>query len=168
MLNSTITQTEVEVFRAQTGGAYRIKGAYGVIVRGSSFPAKGSIPVASGLSGTILSTGTHVRGTNTSFKSQITPGDFLYQKDVVRRVVEVYSDTLLEVEDAFPTDIAAPVIPMICRGGAYKVIYAKNVHASGAGILQEAPFASGNTFLGGGSPISFDASGGTIEFTLHQ
>jgi hypothetical protein len=166
-MNVNPTTIVTEVFQASTGGRYRIKSAYGIVATGTAFPAKGSIPAASGKSGTILSTGTKVRGTSTLFMTQFTEGDFLYQKEVVRRVTAVLSDTLLEIADAFPTDISVAVIPMKCEFNHYKTIYAKNVHASGAAIIQEGRLSSGNTFLGQGVPISYDADAGTLEFTIH-
>lgn len=167
MFNETMTHAEVQVLRARTGGAYRIKGAYGAFVSGSSFPAKGSIPTATGKSGTILSTGALVRGTDTKFLNEIRPGDFIYAKDVVRRVISVESNTTLTLDDGFPTDIAVGVIPLVCQSQLYKAIYAKNTHGSADAILQEAPIAAGNTFLCGGSPISYDATSGRLEFQLH-
>ena len=168
MFNQTIAHAEVEVLRARTGGAYRMKNSGGAYISGLSLPAKGSMPAAIGKTGTILSTGTQVRGTSTLFKNEIYAGDFLYAKDVVRRVVSVDSNTMLTIEDAFPTDIAVAVIPMICKAQMYVAIYAKNTHASGDAIIQEAPIAAANTFLNGGSPISYDASAGRLEFQLHR
>lgn len=167
MFNETIAHPEVQVLRARTGGAYRIKGSGGAYVSGSNFPTKGSIPVATSKTGTILSTGRNVRGTGTQFINEIRSGDFIYAKDVVRRVVSVDSNTALTLDDAFPTDIAVPVTPLVCQSQLYKAIYAKNTHTSVDAILQEAQIAPGNTFLCGGSPISYDASSGRLEFQLH-
>lgn len=167
MLNSGAIETAT--FRAQTGGAYNIIGAYGAMASGSAFPTKGAIPIPTGQSGTIISTGKWVRGTSTLFISQMHAGDYLYHKDVVRRIDYVETDTLLVLTQAFPTDIASGEIPMLCQAQFYKAIYAKNTHGSTDAKLQEAPITPGNTFLNEGSPISFDASGGgELEFQVHK
>lgn len=169
MFNETIFHAEVATFRASTGGAYNLIGAYGVMVSGTVFPAKGSIPIPTGKSGTIISTGKGVRGTGTLFTSQMKPGDYIYSKDVVRRIDYIVSDTLLFLTQGFPTDISVAVIPLICEQQFYKAIYCKNTHATTAGVLQEAPMAAGQTFLNGGSPVAYDTSGGgTLEFQLHK
>lgn len=169
MFNETPFHAEVATFRAQTGGAYNIQGAYGLMVRGSSFPTKGSIPIATGKSGTIISTGKKVRGdANTRFLSEMREGDYLYHKDVVRRIAYVESDYMLTLTQEFPTDITVAVIPLVCESQFYKAIYAKNTHASADAILQEAPITPGNTFLNGGAPISYDASSGELEFQVHK
>lgn len=171
MFNETFFHAEQAVFRASTGGAYNLIGAYGVMTKGTVFNTKGAMPIPTGKSGTIYSTGKGVRGNSTLFLSQMKPGDYIYAKDVVRRIDYIVSDTLLFLTQEFPTDIAsgAPVIPLICEQQFYKSIYAKNTHASTSAVLQEAPMAPGQTFLNGGAPVSFDASGGgTIEFQLHK
>jgi hypothetical protein len=169
MINETLYHPEVALWRASTGGAYNFPGAYGVIYTGSAFPTKGAIPQPTGKNGTIISQGTKVRGTGTLFLSQMKPGDFIYAKDVVRQIDYIESDTLLTLKQGFPTDIATGISPLICEQQTYKMIYAKNTNASTAAVLQEAPFAFGNTHVSAGAPFSYDASGGgTIEFEGHK
>lgn len=169
MINEALYHPEVGIWRATTGGAYNFPGAYGTIYSGSAFPPKGAIPQPTGKNGTIISQGLKVRGTGTLFLSQMKPGDYIYAKDVVRRIDYIESDTLLTLVQAFPTDIATGISPLICEQQTYKMIYAKNVHTSTAAVLQEAPFSSGNTHVSGGAPLSYDASGGgTIEFEGHK
>lgn len=157
---------ESGTFRAQTGGAYNFPAAYGLIAKGTAFPAKGTIPQPSGISGTIISTGKLVRGTNTLFLSQIGVGDYIYAKDVIRQVKTVYSDTTLELSQEFPTDISVAVIPLRVHGQGYTSILAKNTHASADSIVLEAPMGIGSTFLNKGSAISYDATGSELEFTV--
>lgn len=169
MFNQSLWHPEIQTFRAVTGGAYNIPGPYGVIQKGTSFPAKGSIPVATGKSGTIISTGVNVRGTSTKFLSEMKQDDYLYHKDVVRRIKYIVSDTLLVLSEAFPSDITVAEIPKVCESQYYVAIYIKNTNASTSAIVQEAPFGAGNADMNGGSPISYDASGGgTLEFTCHK
>lgn len=169
MFNETLYHPEVATFRAATGGAYNLIGAYGVMAKGSNFPAKGAIPIPTGKSGTIVSTGKAVRGTSTLFTRQMKPGDYLYHKDVVRRIDYIVSDTLLFLTQAFPSDIAVGEIPLYCESQMYKAVYAKNTNVLSVAVFQEAPLAMANTFLNGGSVISYDASsGGTLEFQLHK
>lgn len=169
MFNETLYHPEVATFRAATGGAYNLIGAYGVMAKGTSFPNKGAIPIPTGKSGTIKSTGKAVRGTGTLFTREMRPGDYLYHKEVVRRIDYIESDTLLHLTQAFPSDISVSEIPLYCESQMYKAVYAKNTHASTSAVFQEAPIAPSNTFLNGGAVISYDASaGGTLEFQFHK
>ncbi len=169
MFNETLSFPENATFRATTGGAYNIIGAYGIRSAGTAFPTTGAIPIPTGKTGTILSTGKKVRGTGTLFTKQMKPGDFIYAKNVVRMIDYIESDYMLTLTQAFPTDIAVAIIPLICECQFYKAIYFKNTHASSSAICQESPISPGNTFLNGGAVISYDASGGgTLEFQLHK
>src|SRR5688572_942015 len=112
MLNSG--PFEAATYRAQTGGRYNILGAYGLMVTGTSFATKGAIPIPTGQSGTIVSTGKTIRGTSSKFLSEFILGDFIYHKDVVRRIDYIESDTLMTLTQAFPTDIASGEIPLKC------------------------------------------------------
>ncbi len=167
MFNETQWHAQKADFRAVTGGAYRLPGAYGIIVYGSVFPLRGTIPISTPKAGTIISQGVMVRGTNTTFKSSIQEEDFIHAKNVVRKVRHVISDTLLELEGGFPTDIAAPGEGFrVCRPQDYKSIYAKSTSTSADATFQEAPFRQGDTHFSGGAPISYDATSGEISFDL--
>lgn len=170
MINETLYHPESSIWRATTGGAYNFPSAYGIIASGTVFPNKGAIPVPTNKNGTIISQGKKVRGTGTLFLTQqIKPGDFIYAKEVVRQVDYVESETLLTLKQAFPTDIATGVSVLVCEQQTYKMVYAKNTHASSAGVLQESPMAAGNTHLSAGAPFSYDFSGGgTLEIEAHK
>lgn len=168
MFNETLYHPEFATFRAATGGAYNLIGAYGIMAKGTSFPAKGAIPIPTGKSGTIISTGKGVRGTGTLFTKQMKPGDYLYHKEVVRRIDYIVSDTLMFMTQGFPSDITVGEIPLLCDNQMYKAVYAKNTHASADAIFQEAPISPANTFLNGGAVISYDATGSELEFQLHK
>lgn len=168
MFSETPFHAENRTWRARTGSAYNFPGAYGIPASGSAFPTKGTIPSPQAKVGTILSTGVNVRGTSTRFTVDIYEGDYIYSKDVVRQVKAVISDTLLVLVQPFPTDISVAVTPLVCRNQYFKAIYASNVHASADAVVQEAPLAAGKPVLNGGSVISYDATGSTLEFTCSQ
>lgn len=160
---------ETNVFRAVTGGAYRLRGAYGAIVYGSNFPRVGTIPLSTPAPGTIISQGPNVRGTNTTFLSSIKEGYFIHAKNVVRKVLHVISDTLLVLEGGFPTDIAAPGEGLrFCRPQTYHSVYAKSTSTSADAILQEAPMRQNDTSFDGGAPLSYDATTGEISFEVTE
>lgn len=166
MFNQNEWHAEKAVFRAVTGGAYKLIGPYGTIVQGASLPLKGTIPLSSPKAGTIITQGVMVRGTNTSFKTDVREEDFLHANNVVRKVRHVISDTLLELEQAFPADISSAHGVWVCRPQVYNSIYAKSTGEADATALQEAPFRQNDTYLQGGAPISYDATAGEIDFTL--
>lgn len=173
MINETIFHDEFAVFRAVTGGAYNFPFAYGVIAKGTPFPAKGSIPVATQHYGSIKSTGKKVLGIGTRFEL-LNAGDFLYHKEVVRQIdyiVAPVSGTdyqILFLTEAFPTDISVGETPMVCKRQTFKMVYAESVSDSADATLQEAPFPFGTSrSLSGGAPISYDATSGKIAFEVH-
>jgi hypothetical protein len=166
MFNQNIWHAEKATFRAITGGPYRLLGPYGTIVSGASFPSVGTIPVSSFKAGTIITQGTMVRGTGTTFKADVQEEDYIHASNVVRKVRSVISDTLIELEGAFPTDISVAVGLRICRPQVYNSIYAKSTGDADATSLQETPFPQNETFLNGGAPISYNATAGEIDFTL--
>jgi hypothetical protein len=145
-------------FRAVTGSAYRIRGAYGIIAYGSSFPRVGTIPLSTPVAGTIISQGPNVRGTNTLFRSQLREGYYIHAKNVVRKILHIISDDLLVLESGFPTDItsAGEGVRYIKPQG-FHTIYAKSTGTADP-ILNEAPFRQSDTSFQGGAPISYDAS----------
>lgn len=109
-----------------------------------------------------------VRGTNTAFLSDLKEGYFIHAKNVTRRIMFVISDTLLQLDGGFPTDIASPGEGLrFIRPQAYKSIYAKST-GSADPILQEAPFRQNDTSFTGGSPISYDATSGEISFEVTE
>jgi hypothetical protein len=167
MFNQNVWHAEKAVFRAVTGGAYRLPGPYGTIIYGSIFPTSGTIPLSSPKAGTIISQGNMVRGTSTTFKTDVQEEDYIHANGVVRKVRHVISDTLLELEGGFPTDITSAHGLRVCRPQVYNSIYAKSTGSADA-TIQEAPFEQNDTFVQGGAPISFNAGSGQIDFTLSQ
>lgn len=166
--NQTIWHEQTNDFRAVTGGAYRIRGPYGRVSYGTFFPQRGTIPLSHPANGTIVSQGTHVRGTGTSFLSDIKEGYFLHAKNVVRKVQHVISDTLLILEGGFPTDIASPGEGLrFIKPNNYRSIYVKSTGSADA-TLQEAPFRQNDTSFTGGSPISYDATTGELSFEVTE
>lgn len=168
MINETLFHNESGTFRAVTGGAYNIPNSYGEIVSGSSFPIKGTIPVAVTQIGTFVSGGKAVRGTGTQFTKFIIPGDYLYDGTVLRQIDYVQSDTLLFLKEAFPTDVSVAAAVKTCSRQFFKIIIAKSTHASANAILQEAPFVIGDHTYNGGAPLSYDATSGQISFQMSQ
>lgn len=164
--NETMWHPETNMFRAVTGSTYRLLGAYGVIVYGSNFPRVGTIPLSTPKAGLIFSQGVNVRGTNTTFLNDVRVGDFIHAKNVVRRVRDVISDTLLILDGGFPTDIASPGEGLrVCQQQTYKSVYVKST-GSADPILQEAPFRQNDTSFDGGSPFSYDATNGELSFEV--
>jgi hypothetical protein len=168
MFNQNVWHAEKQTFHLVTGGAYRLPGPYGRIIYGSIFQTKGTIPLSSPKAGTIISQGVMVRGTSTLFKTDVQEEDYIHANNVVRKVRHVISDTLLELEGGFPTDITTAHGLRVCRPQVYNSIYAKSSGSADATAIQEAPFRQTDTFLNGGAPISFDATAGEISFTLSQ
>lgn len=153
-------------FRAVTGGAYRLRSPYGFIAYGSSFPRVGTIPLSRPLNGTIISQGIHVRGTGTAFLTDLREGYYIHAKNVVRKIRHIISDTLLELEGGFPTDIASPGEGLrFVKPQTYLTVYAKSTGSADA-ILQESPFRQNDTSFQGGSPVSYDASASNAEISF--
>lgn len=166
--NQTTWADERNVFRAVTGGAYRIRGAYGIIAYGSVFPTVGTIPLSTPAPGTIISQGANVRGTNTTFLSSLREGYYIHAKNVVRKIKAIISDTLLELESGFPTDIASPGEGLrFMRPQTYTSVYIKSTGAADA-TVQEAPFIQNDTFFDGGAPFSYNAGSGQLSFTVTE
>ncbi len=157
---------EGAAFRAVTGGAYNIPGPYGVIAYGSSFPTRGTIPLSTPKAGTIISTGKNVRGSSTTFLSDVKKGDYIHANNVVREIDYVISDTLLVLKEGFQPDISTAHGLRICSPQIYKSIYAKSTDSTNAAILQEASFVAGDVSFTGGSPLSYDATSGQISFEV--
>lgn len=173
MFNETEWYAEKGTYRARTGGAFNFPQGDGTILKGTGvgsgeqFPYKGTVPLARLLDGLISSTGVKVRGDDDANFDQLKKGDYLYDGNVLREILYVETSKLLTLKEEFPSDVEDITI-QVCECQNLKAIYAKNVHTSEDAILQEAPFAPGQTFLNGGAPISYDASLGDIEFTVHR
>lgn len=167
MINETLFHAENNTFRAVTGGAYNFPNSYGDIIKGSSFPIKGTIPVSLAYPGTFKSTGKNVRGTGTQFTRFII-GSYLYDGNVLRQIDYVVSDTFLVLKQGFPSDVASDTSVRICERQYFKMIIAMSTHATQSATLQEAPFRPNDRVVNGGSPWSYDATSGEISFEAHQ
>ena len=168
MTSETMWHSEKQVFRAVTGGAYNIPGAYGIMTYGSVFPTRGTIPISTPKAGTIISQGKAVRGSGTSFLTDIQNEDFIHANNVVRKVDYVVSDTLLYLTEGFPSDLTSANGLRICSPQIYKSIYAKSTDSSNNATLQESPFISGDVSFNMGAPLSYDAGSGQISFEVSR
>jgi hypothetical protein len=136
-----------------------------------SIPTKGCIPLPETLTGTITtdnsgtSEGVIVLGTSTIFITEIQPGDYIYDSDAaVRRVLYVFSDTMLQIEEKFPASLSGAALK-VPKKQYYKEVLATS-SGSGDAELMEADFPTTTKFIGAGSPLSYDASGANAEITF--
>jgi hypothetical protein len=165
MINETLHHDERSVFRAVTGQTSTFPQADGSIAR-DTFPTKGTVPMARTFAGKIDSDGRMVRGTDTKFETGgIKIGDYLYDGDAaVRKITRIISETLLEVEFDFPSDIANGDV-LICERQTFKMIIAESTGTADA-VLQEAPFRVGGRVVHGGAPLAYDASASDAEISF--
>ena len=166
MINQNLVNNEVKVERLTTGTTHPYLGA---------IPTKGTIPLPETLTGTIVtdntgaSDGLIVLGTSTIFLTEVYPGDFIYDNDAaVRKVKAVISDTMLELEQAFPASLAGIALKVPKRM-YYKAITARSSGTADA-ELQESKFVIGSSVVTGGTPMAYDASAANseIEFTCSK
>jgi len=166
MINQNLVNNEVKVERIVTGTTHPYLGA---------IPAKGTIPLAETQTGTITtdnagaSAGLIVLGSGTIFLTEVYPGDFIYDNDnSIRKVVAVFSDTMLELEEKFPASVSAIALKVPKRS-YYKAITARSSGTVDA-ELQESPFEVGASVVTGGSPLVYDCSTANtqIEFTCSK
>lgn len=178
MFNELKWYDEKGTYRAVTGGAFNFPQSDGTILKGDGtpsggqFPTKGTIPIARQYTGTITTNGVKARFASMSAAdfAKLKKGDYLYDGDVIRQIKDVLAPEsfLVELEQAFPSDLNAADI-LHCERQFFKAIYARSTHASDAATaLQEAPFAVGDNFLNGGAPIAYDATAGEISFTCNK
>jgi hypothetical protein len=154
-------------YRAVTGGPYNFPSSYyGIPASGTAFPVKGTIPVAQPKDGTFISQGVKVRGIGTRFLNDVYTGDFIYAKDVIRRVKYVETNEMLTLDQPFPTDVTVAIQPFITRG-SYMASTVKNTHASADSIVNEAPLNFGSQ-ISPLAPISYDATGSELEITVSK
>lgn len=155
---------EQAVYLAVTGVSGLFPNQNGVSTVGV-FPAKGTIPVAKVLTGTIDSTGVNVRGTGTKFTTELFVDDYLYDADAsVRKIKDIIDDQLLVLEAAFPADVNDITVRR-CSPQTFKKI---QVWSSGtaAAKFQESTLGVGIHFETGGSPIAYDASASNAQISF--
>ncbi len=165
MISTNLGNNNAKVERIVTGTTHPYLGA---------IPAIGTIPLLTTLTGTITtdnsgaSAGVTVLGSGTIFKTEIFPGDFIYNNNgAIRKVRYVFSDTMLELEEAFPSSVAAIALKK-SKLSYYNLVLVENTGAA-AGILQEGALAAGSkSFIEGGAPVSYNATGTTFEFTCSR
>ena len=141
-----------------------------------TIPNKGTFPLADTKTGTITSTPLSAQaaakkvvvGTGTLFRTEVFEGDYIYASDVVRKVTDVVSNTMLILESPLPllvTDVALKVV----RAGKYKTVLAKNTGPVDA-IYNEAKLEIGDSSIRdsetGLAPLSYDVSTATAEITF--
>jgi hypothetical protein len=97
-------------------------------------------------------------------------GDFIYNGDAsIRRIKNIIDDELLELNQAFPSDIAtAADNVLVCQRQAFKQIIYECTHEDTPAILQEAPLALGVRAFNEGEPIVYDATGSEISFAVSR
>lgn len=159
MLNQNLVNNETRVDRVKIDSS-------GSTVHPTlgTFPTVGCFPLAETKSGTFTTdnattmakNGRMVLGSGTAFLTECFPGDFLYNAGHLRRIKYVYSDTLMELEFAFPASLTGQNVTVPPRK-KYKAITIKSI-GTAAATLQEQSFASGNSEITGGTPISYDVS----------
>lgn len=169
MINEALWHDERATFRAVTGVMSTFPNAQGSIER-FVLPTIGTIPLARTFTGTIESDGRMVRGTGTFFiRDGIKKDDYLYDDvGAVRRITNIISEDLLEIEYEFPTDVDG-INVLVCERQTFKMITWQNT-SEGIGIVQEVLLAVGERGLNGGAPIAYDAgsSSAQISFTVSQ
>ncbi len=141
-----------------------------------AIPAKGTFPLSTTKTGTITSTPGSAQasakkvvvGTGTLFRSEVHEGDYIYAGDVVRKVTDVVSDTMLYVEYPFPGTVTAEALK-VCQAGKYKIVEARNTGPVNA-IYQEAKIEPADVVVRknemGLAPFSYDCSTSTAEITF--
>jgi len=77
--------------------------------------AKQTVPVSANGTGTIATTGIHVKGTGTKFVAEMPAGSWLVNltANEYHKVKSVLNDTMAELEQAFGSDIAGGTTPNI-------------------------------------------------------
>lgn len=167
-LNQGLINNEYLVERIKTGVTHPYLG---------SIPTTGCIPLPETLTGTITTNnaggptagdGKIVIGSGTIFLTEVAPGDFIYNGTSVRKVRYVFSDTMLEIENAFPSSLTTQALKVPKR-----MLY-KRIQVSCAGsansIVQEAALKIGDIIVTGGTPLAYDAAAANseLEFTCSK
>jgi len=139
-------------------------------------PNKGTFPLSTTKTGTITSTPGSAQtsakrvvvGTDTLFRSEVHEGDYIYAGDVVRKVTDVVSDTMLYVEFPFPSTVTAAALK-VCQAGKYKNMQVKNTGPVDA-VFNEAKIETTDNVWRknemGLAPVSYDVSASTAELTF--
>jgi hypothetical protein len=172
MQKETFAHSERGRYRAVTGVAADFPNENGVPTKYATFPTKGTIPAARQLSGTIVSTGVNVRGTNTLFTKEVQEEDFIYAVEgaagasSIRKVVHVISDTLLVVDAPFNEDIDPAIdLKVIKPQMIFKEVYAKST-GTAAAIMNGSTFPVGMEDHSGGAPLIYDASAANAQISF--
>lgn len=178
MLNQGALNAEKETYRIYLGGAGITHPVLGAI------PSQGSLPppqqgtgtvstvnldptngqLVTGV-GTLFTNDTQV-GSQTKFTGQVEPGDYIAVNangQFLRRIIQLIDDTHLKIEAPFPSSLNGNFY--IVKKARYKMIYAKSV-GTGNAILQEQTFVSGETFLNGGAPVTYDVTGSNAAISF--
>jgi hypothetical protein len=134
--------------------------------------AKGVVPNSNTKQGTISSNGKIITGTGTSFKSvsQVRVGDYIYSalRNQVRRVTAIFSDTRLDIDKPFSTDISAQPLEVIKKHRSEKSFSNTGTTTAKLSALDfdNQNFVAGqNVTLNTSSPICYDPNGGKLAIS---
>lgn len=175
-MNRAVSQLEKQTFQLVIGN--NTPTVHPVL---GTFPAVGCIPlpiepaaqtVTSDNAGTtagliLIGTGTNwLDGTIVSDSSdKVEQGDFIANADgVLRRVLHVLSNTMLELEAKFPASLSATPLRIV-RKNFYRSILAASTGTADA-ELNEQTFAVGGNMFDEGAPVSYDVSAADSEITF--
>lgn len=168
MLNQNVRNNEVRTDRLKVASSGSTVHPYL-----GTFATVGCFPAGVTMTGTFSTNnaqasaknGKMVLGSGTLFTSELAPGDFLYNAGKLRRIKYIYSDTLMELEYAFPASLTSQNVVVPPRKH-YKMVTVKSTGTADP-LLQEQGFAQGETVLDGGTPFSYDVStsNAAIEIT---
>lgn len=102
-------------------------------------------PATIAVAGTSTSTDVLINGTNTTYKSQVSPGDWLVNtaNNEAHKVAQIISDTQLELDVAFTTPLAGATVAKI-KDKAIK--YLKVVFLTNSGTIAGVTQTSGATW----------------------
>lgn len=125
------------------------------IAGSGGFPSSGPFPVASTKTGTCSSLLTIVTGTGTKFTTEIVRSDYLYNATTneVRKITGISSDTILQIESPFTTELAGQAV-FITRAQYISIA----ITATGSGTKDGVAIASGQF-------KSFNSENGIAPFT---
>lgn len=128
---------------------------------------KNTIPTSVTKTGTIThSSATKlVVGTGTLFLSECKIGAYIYANEEIRQIVDIHSNTRLQVKTGFSSDFTAATLK-IAESGIYRHVGIKNTSESVDGELFGNTFPFGETVNynseSGLAPIVYDATGTTF------
>ncbi len=121
--------------------------------------AKQTIPSTANGTGTIVTEGKHVVGTNTLFLSEMPVGSWIYSasQNEIRKVVNVIDNTKAYLSNAFTVDLVA---------AAPAIIHARNTNVKAISVAIKAGLADGaidGVTLSNGTGMTFSKDGNSMK-----